>query len=255
MLLAIDCGNTNTVFAVYDGDVKQAVWRIATVPGRTADEYAVWFTQLMALKGFALGDIDGAILACVVPNARFGLTSFVSGYFDVAPLVVGDPGFVLGLDVIMDRPDQVGADRLVNAVGGYVAHGGDLIIVDFGTATSFDITDAAGNFSGSVLAPGVNLSVEALYMAAAQLPRINVERPSHVIGKATIPAMQSGIFWGYVDMIEGLIGRIVEEENRPKKVIATGGLASLFADDVAPLSVVDPDLTLNGLVELYRRNR
>ncbi len=258
MLLAIDCGNTNTVFAVYDGvakkAAKKAVWRIATNPSRTADEYAVWLTQLMTLKGFAVGDIDGAILASVVPDARFGLTSFVEEYFGVSPLIVGDADFYLGLDIVMDRPEQVGADRLVNAVGGYVAHGKDLIIIDFGTATSFDITDEAGNFSGSVLAPGVNLSVEALYLAAAQLPRIQVERPQNVIGKATIPAMQSGVFWGYVDMIEGLIGRIVKEEGRPKKTVATGGLASLFKDDVASLSVVDPDLTLNGLVELYRRN-
>ncbi|MCZ6605531.1 MAG: type III pantothenate kinase [Alphaproteobacteria bacterium] len=255
MLLAIDCGNTNTVFAVYDGDAKRGAWRISTDADRTPDEYAVWLTQLMTLGGLGVEDVDGAILATVVPDARFGLVGLVERYFSVAPLVVGDPSVKLGLDVIMDHPEQVGADRLVNAIGGYVAHGGDLIIVDFGTATSFDILDGDGNFNGSVLAPGVNLSVEALYMAAAQLPRITVARPEFVIGKATVPAMQSGIFWGYVDMISGLLARIVEAEGRPKKVIATGGLAALFAGEIKAVGAVEEDLTLNGLVELYRRNR
>jgi type III pantothenate kinase len=255
MLLAIDCGNTNTVFAIFDGSTKVEDWRIATDPQRTDDEYAVWLTQLMALKGLTTDDIDGSILATVVPNARFGLEKFVSRYCGVTPLVVGDAGVKLGIEIIMDRPEQVGADRLVNAIGGFVAHGGDLIIIDFGTATSFDITDGAGNFSGSVLAPGVNLSVEALYMAAAQLPRINVTKPDTIIGKATIPAMQSGIFWGYVEMIGGLLRRIIAAEDVPKTVIATGGLATLFKDDISALTAIEPDLTLNGLVELYRRNR
>lgn len=255
MLLAIDCGNTNTVFAVYDGTTKRGSWRLSTDPARTSDEYAVWLTQLMTLAGLGVDDIDGAVLATVVPDAQFGLVGLVTDYFKVTPLVVGEPGAKLGFKIIMDRPEQVGADRLVNAIGGYQAHGGNLIIVDFGTATSFDIIDGDGNFCGSVLAPGVNLSVEALYMAAAQLPRIKVARPAKVIGKATVPAMQAGIYWGYVDMIGGLIERIIAEQATEMKVVATGGLAALFAEDIAALSEVEPDLTLNGLVELYRRNR
>ncbi len=254
MLLAIDCGNTNTVFALCDGDEIRATWRARTDAQRTHDEYAVWLTQLMGLHGFDEQKVDAAIIANVVPPAQYSLSQLVRRYFKVRPLVIRDPRVKLGIDIVIDRPEQVGADRLMNAIGGYTMHGGDLIVIDFGTATSFDIVDQDGNFSGSILAPGINLSVEALYMAASALPRVAIEKPDKVIGKATIPAMQSGIFWGYVGMIEGLVQRVKDELGRDMKVVVTGGLAPLFADVMTIFSAVEPDLTICGLIEVYKRN-
>lgn len=254
MLLAIDCGNTNTVFAVYDGDVQKGVWRISTVPHRTTDEYAVWLTQLMSLRALPVSAIDEAIITTVVPGTRRQLAALVTNHFQVDPIVVRDPNVDLGIEILIERPEQVGADRLVTTVGAHTRHPGDLIVIDFGTGTTFDIVDADGNFRGGVIAPGINLSVEALYMAGALLPRINIEKPDKVIGGATVPAMQSGVFWGYVSMIEGMVPRIVAEYGKPMKVIATGGLAPLFTDVSDVIDVVEPDLTLLGLVEINRRN-
>ena len=254
MLLAIDCGNTNTVFALCDGDEIRATWRVSTRPQRTADEYAVWLTQLMSLHELDVGDVDAAVMANVVPPAQYNLSRLVRRYFSTRPLLVSDPFVDLGIEIRMDRPEQVGADRLANAIGGFVKYGGNIIILDFGTATSFDIVDSDGNFSGSILAPGVNLSVEALYMAASALPRIAVRKPDNVVGKATIPAMESGIFWGYVSMIEGLVERVKGELDCDMKVIATGGLATLFVDVMPVFTAVEPDLTIRGLIEIHRRN-
>ena len=255
MLLAIDAGNTNTVFAVLEGRLKQAEWRAVTDPKRTPDEYAVWLTQLMALKGMSPADIDGAVIASVVPAAMYGLTTLSRRYFETEPLVVGDPAVDLGLEIRIDRPDQVGADRLVNAVAAYAAFGGDLIVIDFGTATTFDIVGEDGAYEGSIIAPGVNLSLEALYNAAAKLPRISIERPAKVIAGATVPAMQSGVYWGYVGLIEGLIERIRAEYPRPLRVIATGGLSTLFTGVVEGLEASTPDLTIDGLALIYERNK
>jgi type III pantothenate kinase len=255
MLLAIDCGNTNTVFAVFEGDEIRGHWRIATQAARTADEYAVWLTQLMSLSGLTVDDIDVAMVSTVVPGKRRNIVELLQKYFSVTPLVVRDPNVELGIEVLIERPEQVGADRLVNAVGAHIRHPGDLIAVDFGTGTTFDIIDAAGNFRGGIIAPGINLSVEALYMAGALLPRINIEKPEKVIGGATVPAMQSGVFWGYVSMIEGMIPRIVAEYGKPMKVVATGGLAPLFSGVCDIIDAVEPDLTLIGLVEIARRNK
>ncbi len=254
MLLAIDCGNTNTVFALCDGNEIRATWRAATRPQRTADEYAVWLTQLMALHKLSPNEVDAAIIANVVPPALYNLTGLARSYFNTKPLVVRDPSVKLGIEIVLDRPEQAGADRLANAVGGFVRHGGNLIILDFGTATNFDIVDAQGNFAGSILAPGVNLSIEALYMAASALPRIAIRKPDKVVGKATIPAMESGVFWGYVSMIEGLVARVKDELGHDMKVIATGGLANLFADVMPVFTAVEPDLTIRGLIEIHRRN-
>ncbi|KAA5604769.1 type III pantothenate kinase [Roseospira marina] len=254
MLLAIDCGNTNTVFAVYDGDDKRCEWRAASKSGRTADEMGVWLTQLMQMKGFGPEAITDAIIASVVPAAVFELRLLCHRYFSAPPLVVGEPDVDLGLDVLMDRPEEVGADRLVNAVAAYKSYGGPLIVLDFGTATTFDVVDAAGNYCGGVIAPGVNLSLEALHMAAAQLPRVAIGRPKSVIGKATVPAMRSGIYLGYVAMIEGLSARICEEFGSPMTVVATGGLASLFTEATDVIHHLDNDLTLRGLLEIHRRN-
>ncbi|HCP01459.1 MAG TPA: type III pantothenate kinase [Rhodospirillaceae bacterium] len=254
MLLVIDCGNTNTVFAVYDGDVQLGKWRIATNPQRTSDEYAVWLTQLISLKGLSTADVTDAIVTTVVPGTRRAIVDLLESHFHVSPLLIRDPDVDLGLEVLIDRPEQVGADRLVASVGAHLLHPGHLIVIDFGTGTTFDIVDDAGNFRGGVIAPGINLSVEALYMAGALLPRVNIERPKKVIGGATVPAMQSGIFWGYVSMIEGMVPRIAEEYGRSVTVVATGGLAPLFADVTDVIDATEPDLTLTGLHEIARRN-
>ncbi len=255
MLLAIDCGNSNTVFAIYDGDAQRGVWRIATDPRRTPDEYAVWLTQLMSLRSLSVSAVTEAIITTVVPGTRRHLAALVTNHFGIEPLVIRDPNVDLGIKILVDRPEQVGADRLVSAVGAHIRHPGDLVVIDFGTGTTFDIIDGDGNFCGGVIAPGINLSVEALAMAGALLPRVNVEKPDKVIGSATVPAMQSGIFWGYVSMIEGMVPRIIAEYGKPMKVVATGGLAPLFIDETDVIQAVEPDLTLLGLVEINRRNR
>jgi type III pantothenate kinase len=252
MLLAIDSGNTNVVFAVYDDEAMRGCWRASSDARRTADEYAVWLTHLMTLDGLAPRDIDGAIIASVVPPTVYSLKTLCSRYFGVTPLMIGDPGVDLGIEV---RAEQVGADRLVNAVAGHAAYDGPLIIIDFGTATSFDVIGPDGGYEGGVIAPGVNLSVEALYQASAQLPRIGVVRPKTVIGKATVPAMQSGLYWGYVAMIDGVVARIKAEVGRDMTVIATGGLAPLFTEACESIDHSDPDLTARGLALIHRANR
>ncbi len=255
MLLAIDSGNTNVVFAVYDrADKMRGSWRASSEVRRTADEYAVWLTQLLALEGLRPGDIDGAVIANVVPAATHALKTLCQKYFKTKPLVIGEAGVELGLAVRVDRPDQVGEDRLVNAVAAFSRYGGPLIVIDFGTATTFDVIGEDGGYEGSVIAPGVNLSLEALDRAAAKLPRIAIKQPPRVIGRATIPAMESGAYWGYVGLIEGLVSRIVAEDGRPMKVVATGGLAPLFAEATACIDEIDPDLTLRGLLAVYRAN-
>ncbi len=271
MLLAIDAGNTNTVFAVYgdgDGDgeaegedakVVLGQWRAATNADRTADEYAVWLSQLMALKGLARENVQDAIISTVVPQALFSLRTLCRSYFDCDPLVVGQ-GVDLGIEALVDSPDEVGSDRLVNAVAAHQSYPGPLILIDFGTATTFDVVDAEGNFRGGAFAPGINLSLEALHSAAAKLPRIAVERPAEVIGRNTVACMQSGVYWGYVSLIEGIVGRIKQEfratvEDSDMTVVATGGLAPLFADGTDVIQHVDGELTLRGLVALHRHNR
>lgn len=254
MLLAIDSGNTNIVFAVYDGTRVRGEWRSSTTTDRTADEYGVWLTQLMTIEGLARTDITSAIIATVVPATLFSLKTLCRKYFNCEPLVVGEPGVELGLSVLLDRPEEVGADRLVNAVAAHKCYQGPLIVIDFGTATTFDVVDAQGNYCGGAIAPGPNLSLEALHLAAAKLPRVAIGRPRSVIGKATVPAMQSGVFWGYVGLIEGLVERIQAEFGARMTVVATGGLAPLFKDATKVIHHIDPDLTLRGLLEIQQRN-
>ncbi len=254
MLLAIDAGNTNIVFAVYDGEDRKGLWRAGNDPHRTADEYAVWLMQLMGLEGVEAGAVDAGIVATVVPASLFNLRHLCERYFGVSPLVIGDPGIDLGMEVKVDNPSEVGADRIVNAVAAHSAYAGPLIVIDFGTATTFDVVDAAGDYCGGVIAPGVNLSLEALHQAAAKLPLIAVGRPERVIGGNTVAAMQSGIFWGYVSMIEGMVQRIEREAGGPMTVVATGGLAPLFANATDVIDRIDSDLTLRGLLEVHRRN-
>lgn len=255
MLLVIDSGNTNTVFAVYDGDQMRGQWRSSTRGDQTADEYGVWLSQLLAIEKLRRPDITDTILASVVPANVFTLKSVCRRYFKSEPLVIGEPGVDLGMKVLMDQPGEVGADRLVNAVAAHASYSGPLIVIDFGTATTFDVVSGDGDYLGGCIAPGPNLSLEALHMAAAQLPRVAVGRPPQVIGKSTVPAMKSGIYWGYVGLIEGLARRISEEYGEAMTVVATGGLAPLFADATPVIAHLDPDLTLRGLLEIHRRNR
>ncbi|MBT6095188.1 MAG: type III pantothenate kinase [Rhodospirillaceae bacterium] len=256
MLLAIDSGNTNIVFAVFDHDgTVLGEWRSSTDANRTADEFGIWLEQLLQLEGLSRDRINAAIIATVVPATLFSLKTLVRKYFDCEPLIVGDEGVDLGITVHVERADEVGADRLVNALAAHEMYGGPLIIVDFGTATTFDVIDEAGGYLGGVIAPGVNLSSEALHQAAAQLPRVAVERPETVIGTATVPAMQSGIFWGYVSLIEGIVSRIKEERGEDMDVVATGGLAPLFTQSTDVIRLSDDDLTLRGLLAIYRLNQ
>ena len=252
MLLAIDAGNTNIVFAVHDGTEIRAQWRLVTNVSRTADEYAVWLSQLLALENLKLADLDKAIIATVVPAALFDLRQFCRRYLSCDPLVVKDPGLKLGIGINVERPAAVGADRLVNAIAAHERYPGALIVVDFGTATTFDVVAANGDYEGGVIAPGANLSAEALHQAAAMLPRVAIARTQAVIGKDTVPAMQSGLYWGYVGLIDTIVTRIREEYGQPMTVIATGGLASLFRQTPA-IQHVDPDLTIRGLVLIAGR--
>ncbi|GJL91051.1 type III pantothenate kinase [Hyphococcus sp.] len=252
MLLAIDVGNTNSVIALYDGDTSVAQWRSSTSTVRTADEYAVWLSQLMGFAGFKLADISECIISTVVPQSLFHLRNLSRRYFNCEPFVIGHDN-IPGVAVRITKPSEAGADRLVNAVGAFTKHGGPLVVVDSGTATNFDIVGADGGFEGGVIAPGINLSMQALHEAAARLPRIAIEKPDKVIGTDTVGAMQTGVFWGYVSLIEGLIERIKAEYGAPMKVVATGGIASLFEGQTKAIDVFDHDLTIRGLLEISKR--
>ena len=253
MLLAIEQGNTNTLFAVHDGVDWVAQWRTATESTRTADEYAVWLSQLLTMRGLSINQLDGCIISSVVPQSIFNLRNLSRRYLNVEPLVIGD-NVDLGIAVRILKPSEAGADRLVNAIGAHLVYPGDLIIIDSGTATTFDVVAADGAFEGGVIAPGINLSLQALHEAAAMLPRIAIQKPERVIGKDTVSNMQSGVFWGYVALIEGLVARIKAEWGQPMTVIGTGGVASLFEGATDSIDRFDPDLTIRGLLEIWRRN-
>jgi type III pantothenate kinase len=254
MLLAINANNTNTVFAVWDGANLKGSWRIATEGKRTADEYVVWLDHLLALDGLSRGDLDGTVIASVVPEVNFNLLTLCRRYCKTDPIVVGEKGVTLGTKALVDRPEEVGADRLVNSVAAHDRYKGPLIVVDFGTATTFDVVDRDGNYCGGVIAPGINLSLAALQMAAAKLPSVPIRRTARVIGKDTVSCMQSGIYWGYIGLVEGLVGRIKSEFATAMRTIATGGLAPLFEGASDAIETVDPDLTLWGLRLIYLRN-
>jgi len=253
MLLVVDAGNTNVVFAVREGDTWRGSWRIRTDAQRTSDEYAVWLLSLLTHVGIAPQDISAAVIGTVVPAALYHLRRCCREWFHVEPLVAR-ASLDWGFEIKVDNPDEVGADRLLNALAGHRRFGGPLIVVDFGTATTFDVVDADGAYLGGVICPGINLSIEALHQAAARLPRIGIGRPQAVIGRSTVPAMQSGVYWGYVGLIEGLVTRIKAEFGGPMKVIATGGLAPLFAEGTLMIDQIEPDLTLDGLRMLAERN-
>ena len=253
MLLAIDQGNTNTLFAVHDGEKWLRQWRTATESTRTADEYAVWLSQLLNLAELSLKDLDGCVISSVVPQSLFNLRNLARRYLSVEPMVVGD-NVDLGMEVRITKPSEAGADRLVDAIGAHITYPGDLIVIDSGTATVFDVVAADGGLEGCAIAPGINLSMQALHEAAANLPRIAIQRPAHVIGRDTVESMQAGVFWGYVAMIEGLVRQIKAEWGMPMTVIGTGGVASLFEGATASIDKFDHDLTIRGLLEIHRRN-
>ncbi len=253
MLLAIDAGNTNIVFAVHDGARWRGRWRIATQPERTSDEYAVWLLQLMQMAGLKPVQVTRCAIGTVVPAALYNLRRLCRDWFGAEPLVAR-ANLDWGFAIRVDSPNDVGADRLLNALAAHAQYGGPLIVIDFGTATTFDVVDAQGDYQGGVIAPGINLSIEALHRAAARLPRIGIGRPQAVIGRNTVAAMQSGIFWGYVGLIEGITARIKGEFDHPLKVIGTGGLAPLFAEGTVVIERIDQDITLDGLRLLAARN-
>ncbi|NMG41881.1 type III pantothenate kinase [Chelativorans sp. ZYF759] len=253
MLLAIEQGNTNSLFAIHDGTSWIAQWRSATEPNRTADEYAVWLSQLFAMNGLSLKTLDACIISSVVPQSIFNLRNLSRRYLGAEPMVIGE-NVELGIPIRVGKPSEVGADRVVNALGAHVAYPGPLIVIDSGTATTIDVVAADGGFEGGIIAPGIHLSVEALHAAAAKLPRVALRRPNHIIGRDTVSSIQSGVFWGYVGLIEGLVARIRQERQEAMTVIATGGIAALFQGATDAIDYFDPDVTVRGLVEVYRRN-
>ena len=253
MLLVVDAGNTNIVFAVHDGAGWRGIWRIRTDAQRTSDEYAVWLLALLDHSGLKSVGVSRAVIGTVVPAALYHLRRLCRDWFHVEPLIARST-LDWGFEIKVDNPAEVGADRLLNALAAHQRYTGPLIVIDFGTATTFDVVDQGGAYIGGAIAPGINLSIEALHQAAARLPRIGIGRPQAVIGRATVPAMQSGLYWGYIGMIEGLVTRIQAEFEAPLKVLATGGLAPLFSEGTTIIKHIDPDLTLDGLRLLAERN-
>ena len=254
MLLAIDAGNTNVVFALVEGSEIRGRWRIATDPRRTADEYAVWLSQLLALEGYTRDVVEAVIVATVVPRALHNLQVLASKYFRTEALIAGRAPVEWGMAIDVDEPASLGADRAVNTIAAHALHPGDLIVIDFGTATTLDVSDYRGAYKGGIIAPGINLSLDALVTAAAKLPRIAIEAPAtaSVIGRNTVDQMLIGIYWGYIAMIEGLVARLKAEVGRPVTVIATGGLATLFERHTDVFDRIEPDLTIQGLAMMWQ---
>ena len=255
MLLAADVGNTNVVFALIEGREIKSRWRIATDPRRTGDEYAVWLLQLAEFQGFDKSDITQVIIGSVVPRAIHNLTVLSEKYLGITPLIAGQDGAQWGFELDIEQPSSLGADRALNTLAAHAKYDGDLILVDFGTATTFDVIDFNGAYKGGIIAPGINLSLDALVGNTAKLPRIAIEKPANdsVIGRNTESQMLIGVFWGYVALIEGLIARMKKESGRPARVVATGGLAILFDEHTDLFDAVDADLTLEGLAILAER--
>ena len=254
MLLAIDCGNTNTVFSIWDGEKFIANWRASTEQQRTADQYYVWLSTLMAFQKIE-ANITDVIISSTVPRVVFNLRVLADRYFNTRPLVVGKAGCKLPISTRVDEGTVVGPDRLVNTVAGFDLYGGDLIIVDFGTATTFDVVAEDGAYIGGAIAPGVNLSLQALHQAAAALPHVDITKPQAVIGTNTVACMQSGVFWGYVGLVREICARIKAEHDREMKIISTGGLAPLFQQSEALFDAFEDDLTIHGLRVIHEYNK
>ena len=254
MLLAIDCGNTNTIFSIWDGNEFISTWRTATDHQRTADQYFVWLSSLMSLQNIK-ADISDVIISSTVPRVVFNLRVLSDRYFNTRPIVVGKPDCKVPIDVRVDAGTAVGPDRIVNSVAGYDLFGGNLIIVDFGTATTFDVVDKDGAYVGGVIAPGVNLSLQALHQMAAALPHVDIARPKEVIGTNTVACMQSGVFWGYIGLVKEICKKIIEEKQEVMKIIATGGLAPLLQSSDQLFEAVEDNLTMHGLRLIFDCNK
>ena len=254
MIFVLDVGNTNTVLGVYDEEVLKYHWRIETSRNKTEDEYGMVIKSLLQHEGLTFDQFDGIIISSVVPPIMFALERMCKKYFGIKPLIVG-PGIKTGLDIKYENPREVGADRIVNAVAGIQEYGSPLIIVDFGTATTYCYINEEKQYMGGAIAPGIGISTEALYSKASKLPRIEISRPDGIIGKNTVSAMQSGILYGYVGQVEGIVNRMKAQSNLEPTVIATGGLATLIANESTVIDVVEPFLTLKGLQLIYKRNR
>ncbi len=254
MLLAIDCGNTNTIFSIWDGTKFVSTWRTATDHQRTADQYFVWLSTLMSLQNIK-ANITDVIISSTVPRVVFNLRVLSDRYFDTRPIVVGKAECQIPIEVRVEAGTAVGPDRIVNSVAGYNLFGGNLIIVDFGTATTFDVVDYDGAYVGGVIAPGVNLSLQALHQMAAALPHVDIAKPKEVIGKNTVSCMQSGVFWGYIGLVKEICRKIKEEKKETMKVVATGGLAPLLQSAEALFENVDENLTMHGLRLIFDHNK
>ncbi|MGD6804877.1 type III pantothenate kinase [Rossellomorea vietnamensis] len=253
MIFVLDVGNTNIVLGVYEGEELKYHWRMETNRHKTEDEYGMIVKNLFQHVKLSLDSIEGIIISSVVPPIMFSLERMCEKYFNITPLVVG-PGIKTGLNIKYENPREVGADRIVNAVAGIKEYGGPLIIVDFGTATTYCYINEDKQYMGGAIAPGIGISTEALYSKAAKLPRIEIGRPDHIIGKNTVSAMQSGILYGYVGQVEGIVKRMKATGSTNPLVIATGGLAQLISKESDVIDVVDPYLTLKGLKLIYERN-
>ncbi len=255
MLLCIDTGNTNTVFAIWDGASFIGTWRASTEHQRTADQYFVWLTTLMRASGLEDVKIDEVVISSTVPRVVFNLRVLCDRYFNCRPLVVGKPECLLPVPYRVEEGVKPGPDRLANAAAAFDRYGGDAVVVDFGTATNFDVVASDGAYVGGVISPGVNLSLEALAAGAAALPHVDISQPDKVIGTNTVGAIQSGVFWGYSGLIEGLVTRIQAEYGKKLNVIATGGLAPLFAQGDIAFDHIDDDLTMHGLTVIHAHNK